>query len=114
MRTRLLLAAALSIALTGPVLAECDDDTITSVSPSGDLITVESGDRYGINPEDREAAVLWQEGDDVLVCYTLYSTDKDDFFMIDKDQRSQRLKVAPDPAREREHEHDQARPRAEP
>ena len=58
----------MTLALAQQGWAACDEDTIETVSPDGDLIVLASGQTYDVAPGDDVTAAVWQEGDDVLIC----------------------------------------------
>jgi hypothetical protein len=64
--------------------AACDEDTIDTISPDGDLIVLTSGASYDVDPGDQTTAALWQEGDEVLICGDT---------IVDKDQGGERVEV---------------------
>ncbi len=73
------LAAAVAAA---PAREACDDDSIETIAPDGDLIVLASGGKYDVALADQSE--LWQEDDDVLVCGRT---------MIDKDHGNERIRV---------------------
>jgi hypothetical protein len=76
----------MSLSLTGTAWAYCDEDSIETVSPSGDLIVLASGETFDVVAGDEATAAQWQEGDDVLVCGDM---------IINKDENGERIEVTP-------------------
>jgi len=65
--TRLLLVAA--AAFISPVQAGgCDEETIGRVARGGSVVILDSGGVYEVAPDDTPDTVLWNAGDDVLLC----------------------------------------------
>ncbi len=75
------LAAA---AVAAPAREACDDDSIETIAPDGDLIVLASGAKYDVTIADQPTVALWQEGDDVLVCGRT---------IIDKNHDNERIRV---------------------
>ena len=64
---RLLLVAA--AAFISPVHAGgCDEETIRSVARGGSVVVLDSGGIYKVEPDGISDTLLWNAGDDVLVC----------------------------------------------
>jgi hypothetical protein len=73
----LLLATALALT-PHPAFAECDRDTIETVSEDGDLIVLQSGASYDVDLGDQAIASQWAENQDVLVCRESKIINKDE------------------------------------
>ena len=66
MKRLLFVAAATFI---GPVHAGgCDEETIGRVERGGSVVVLDSGGVYEVAPDDTPDTVLWNAGDDVLLC----------------------------------------------
>jgi hypothetical protein len=66
MKKLLLVAAA---AFISPVHAGgCDEETIGRVARGGSVVVLDSGGVYEVAPDDTPDTVLWNAGDDVLLC----------------------------------------------
>ncbi len=66
MKRLLLVAAATFIS---PVHAGgCDEETIGRVARGGSVVVLDSGGVYEVAPDDTPNTVLWNAGDDVLLC----------------------------------------------
>ena len=64
---RFLLIAAVS--LSTPVQAGgCDEETIRGVASGGNVVILDSGGVYEVEPDDAPDTALWNAGDSVLVC----------------------------------------------
>ncbi len=79
-----ILAALVAAPIATPAREACDDDSIETIGPDGDLIVLASGAKYDVAIADQSTAALWQEGDDVLLCGRT---------MIDKDHGNERIRV---------------------
>jgi hypothetical protein len=86
MRARVILLAVTAFSLAQPAWAACDEDTIDTISRSGDLIVLSSGEAYDVAPGDEATAATWLESEDVLVC---------DDIIINKDENSEKIEVTP-------------------
>jgi hypothetical protein len=66
MKRLLFVGAATFIA---PVHAGgCDEETIRGVTRGGSIIILDSGGIYKVEPDGISDTILWNAGDDVLVC----------------------------------------------
>jgi hypothetical protein len=66
MKRLLFVGAATFIA---PVHAGgCDEETILGVTRGGSIIILASGGIYKVEPDGISDTILWNAGDDVLVC----------------------------------------------
>jgi len=64
---RLLLVAAATL-ITSAHAGRCNEETIRGVVRGGSVIVLDSGGVYEVAPDDTPDTVLWNAGDDVLVC----------------------------------------------
>jgi hypothetical protein len=75
MKKLLLVAAA---AFIGPVHAGgCDEETIGRVARGGSVVVLDSGGVYEVAPDDTPDTVLWNAGDDALLCGEAKMINKD-------------------------------------
>jgi hypothetical protein len=62
----LLVAAATFI--TAVHAGGCDEETIGRVARGGSVVILDSGGVYKVAPDDTPDTVLWNAGDDILLC----------------------------------------------
>lgn len=86
MKKKLMVALVLSLVSTAAMAKDCEDDSIQSVSESGDVIIMESGAEYQVDAADQVDTRLWQTGDDVIVC--------DDDEIVNKDESGETASVS--------------------
>ena len=58
----------LALILSSPVFAQCEDDSIESVSSDGSIIIMISGEVFRVSPVDQADSAVWLPADDVLIC----------------------------------------------
>ena len=86
LRTSSILYAIIFLSVPNLGMASCDEDTIETISDSGDLIILTSGLAFDVLPGDDATASTWLENEDVLI-------RKD--VIINKDQHGEKIEVTP-------------------
>jgi hypothetical protein len=81
------LSLAAAVFATAANAGGCDEAMIRSVARGGNVIILDSGARYGVEPDDTSDTALWSAGDSVLVC--------DDGKMINRDNDDSKVHVVP-------------------
>jgi len=84
------LITAAWLTTNAAIAANCDEDSISEVSESGEIITMLSGQIYEVLPGDEVDSALWLSAEDVLICqrsikqqsktyifYEIINTDED-------------------------------------
>jgi hypothetical protein len=82
---RIVMALGMALVFAAPAAAaNCDEDTLETVSDDGDILTMQSGRVYQVNSADTVDTQWWLSAEDVLICNGV---------MINKDESGEKASV---------------------